>query len=45
MRDSASNDLQALEGRNPRAVWVPRGTVHSDEGVGAAPRIYVFEIK
>jgi hypothetical protein len=35
----------AIDGRNPRAVWVPRGTVHADEGVGAAPRIYILEIK
>jgi len=35
----------AIDGRNPRAVWVPRGTVHADEGVGSAARIYVFELK
>jgi len=29
----------------PRALWVKRGTVHSDEGAGGAPRVYVFEIK
>jgi len=42
MRDAVA---VAIDGRNPRAVWVPRGTVHADEGVGSAPRIYVFELK
>lgn len=32
-------------GRMPRAVWVPRGTVHVGEGSDAASRVYAFEIK
>jgi len=35
----------ALGSGSPRAVWVKRGTVHSDEGAGGAARVYVFEIK
>jgi predicted metal-dependent enzyme (double-stranded beta helix superfamily) len=35
----------AINGQNPRAVWVKRGTEHSDEGAGSASRVYVFEIK
>jgi len=35
----------AIDGRSPRAVWIPRGTVHGDEGAGNASRIFVFEIK
>jgi hypothetical protein len=35
----------AIEGQNPRAVWVKQGTVHNDEGTGQASRVYVFEIK
>ena len=35
----------AIDGRNPRAVWVPRGTVHADDIAGPASRIYVFELK
>jgi predicted metal-dependent enzyme (double-stranded beta helix superfamily) len=37
--------VAAIDGQRPRAVWVKRGTVHSDEGAGAASRYYVFEIK
>src|SRR5262249_17874621 len=37
--------VAAINGENPRAVWIPRGTVHDDEGAGAASRYYVFEIK
>jgi len=37
--------VAAIDGQTPRAVWVKRGTVHSDEGAGAASRYYVFEIK
>ena len=37
--------VAAIDGRTPRAVWVKRGTVHADEGAGAASRYYVFEIK
>jgi predicted metal-dependent enzyme (double-stranded beta helix superfamily) len=37
--------VAAIDGQNPRAVWVTRGTVHSDEGIGTASRVYVFEIK
>ena len=29
----------------PKVVWVEQGTVHADEGVGGASRVYVFEIK
>jgi hypothetical protein len=35
----------AIDGQHPRATWVSRGTVHSDEGAGNASRVYVFEIK
>lgn len=35
----------AVGGQSPRATWVPRGTVHGDEGAGSASRVYVFEIK
>jgi hypothetical protein len=35
----------AIDGQKPRAIYVKRGTVHSDEGAGAASRYYVFEIK
>ena len=35
----------AIDGRSPRALWVPRGTVHAAEGTGSAPRVYVFELK
>src|SRR5262245_30908002 len=34
-----------IDGQKPRALWVKRGTVHSDEGAGAGSRYYVFEIK
>jgi hypothetical protein len=37
--------VAAIDGQKPRAVWVKRGTVHTDEGAGAASRYYVFEIK
>jgi hypothetical protein len=37
--------VAAIDGQKPRAVWVPRGTVHADEGAGTASRYYVFEIK
>jgi len=35
----------AIDGQRPRAIWVARGTAHEDEGVGAASRVYVFDIK
>ena len=35
----------AFGGRGPRATWVKRGSVHSDEGAGDSSRFYVFEIK
>jgi hypothetical protein len=34
-----------IDGQNPRATWVKRGTIHNDEGSGKASRIYVFELK
>ena len=34
-----------LGNQSPKAQWVTRGTVHSDEGAGSAARMYVFEIK
>ena len=37
--------VAAIDGQNPRAVWVRRGTVHDDEGAGGASRVYIFEIK
>jgi len=35
--------VAVIDGQKPRALWVKRGTVHSDEGAGS--RYYVFEIK
>ena len=35
----------AIGGPSPRAIWLKRGTVHTDEGGGDSSRIYVFEIK
>jgi hypothetical protein len=35
----------AIDGRSPRALWVPRGTVHVAEDTGSAARVYVFELK
>jgi hypothetical protein len=35
----------AIDGRNPRATWVPRGTVHESDDTGRASRLYVFELK
>ena len=35
----------AIDGRSPRALWVPRGTVHVAEDTGSASRVYVFELK
>jgi hypothetical protein len=32
-------------GQTPKAVWVPRGTVHAGEGAPGAARVYVYEIK
>jgi hypothetical protein len=37
--------IVAIDGPNPRATWIPRGTEHTDEDTGSASRIYVFEIK
>jgi len=37
--------VAAIDGQTPRAIFVKRGTVHADEGAGAASRYYVFEIK
>jgi len=34
-----------INGHDPKATWVKQGTVHSDEGTGAASHVYVFEIK
>jgi hypothetical protein len=35
----------AFTGRTPKVSFVARGTVHADEGVTGADRLYVFEIK
>ena len=35
----------AIDGQNPRATWIPRGTVHASEDTGRASRVYVFEFK
>jgi len=35
----------AIDGRNPRATWIARGTVHASEDAGHASRLYVFELK
>jgi len=37
--------IVALGNQAPRATWVKQGTVHDEEGAGAAARFYVFEIK
>lgn len=37
--------VAAIDGEQPRAIYVKRGTVHADEGAGAGSRYYVFEIK
>lgn len=34
-----------IDGEHPRATWIARGTVHSDEAVANASRLYVFELK
>ena len=34
-----------ISGQSPTATFVKQGTVHSAEGIGAASRVYVFEIK
>lgn len=34
-----------FDGGQPRATWVSRGTVHSDEGGGGGSRVYVIELK
>ena len=35
----------AIDGRTPRALWVPRATVHAAEDIGSASRVYIFELK
>ena len=35
----------AFENGNPRVVWIPAGTTHSEEIAGKAERVYVFEVK
>src|SRR5262249_3534028 len=35
----------AIDGQNPRATWVARGTVHATENVGTGSRFYVSELK
>ncbi len=37
--------IVAFTGRTPKVSFVSRGTVHADEGVTGADRLYVFEIK
>jgi len=46
-RHSHSHDavVVAIDGQNPRATWIPRGTVHASEDAGRASRLYVFELK
>ena len=34
-----------IDGQNPRAMWVPRGTVHANEGTTGTSKVYVFELK
>jgi hypothetical protein len=34
-----------IDGSGAHAKWVARGTVHDDEGVGAATRVTVFDLK
>jgi hypothetical protein len=35
----------AFEGKSPKVTFVPRGTVHNDDGGTGADRIYVVELK
>ena len=35
----------AFENGTQRAVWIPEGTVHSEDVAGKADRIYVFELR
>jgi hypothetical protein len=35
----------AFTGKSPKASFVPRGTVHNDEGAAGADRVYVVELK
>jgi hypothetical protein len=35
----------AFAGKSPKVTFVPRGTVHNDEGGAGADRIYVIELK
>ena len=35
----------AFTGKSPKASFVSRGTVHNDEGVAGADRVYVVELK
>jgi hypothetical protein len=44
-RHTHDSVVVAIDGQTPRASWIKRGTVHSDEGGDNASRIYVFEIK
>ena len=34
-----------IDGSGAHARWIPRGTAHDDEGVGAATRVTMFELK
>jgi hypothetical protein len=42
MRDAVT---VAFTGATPRVLYVPRGTVHTDEGIGRADRAYIVELK
>ncbi len=35
----------AIESPMPRVTWIPKGTVHADEGAARASRVYLFELK
>jgi hypothetical protein len=37
--------IVAITGLKPRVTYVPRGTIHSDEQIGAADRVFAFEVK
>jgi hypothetical protein len=44
-RHSRDAVVVAIDGQNPRATWIGRGTVHANENVGTGSRFYVFELK
>jgi hypothetical protein len=44
-RHSRDEVTVAFTGVTPRVSFIPRGTVHTDEGTGRADRVYIVELK